>query len=122
MAKVLIVDDEPTNRMLAVTLLRHAGHEPLEAASAEPALQIAKEQHPDLAIVDLSLPGTNGTQLIKQLRAVQELRDTKVVLYTGTRVDAMLRDFMQVHGITHVIPKPAEPEDFLRIVGEALTP
>lgn len=120
MAKVLIVDDEAANRLLVRTLLQYAGHEVLEAENAGLALESALEHHPDLIIVDLYLPGTNGTQFIQRVRSVADLRETKVALYTGTKVDAMLSDFMQVHGVAHVIPKPAEPEDFLRIVGDAL--
>lgn len=120
MAKILIIDDEPANRLLVVTLLAYAGHQVLEAANADEALRTAKDYGPDLIIVDLFLPGMHGTQLIKQLRADEDLRQTKIALYTGTRLDAMLEDFMQVHRVAHLIPKPSEPEDLIRIVNDAL--
>ena len=75
---------------------------------------------PDLIVVDLYLPGTHGTQFIKELRSLPGLHESKIALYTATRVDAMLADFMAVHQVSHVIPKPAEPEEVLRIVAEAL--
>lgn len=120
MAKILIVDDEPANRLLVVTLLQYAGHEVLEAADGGTALQTAKEHRPDLIMVDLYLPGMHGTQLVKMIRTDRELRATRVALYTGTRVDAMLADFMSVNSVEHVIPKPAEPEELLRAVDNAL--
>lgn len=120
MAKILIVDDEAANRLLVATLLAYAGHQVLEAADGDEGLRTAKDQCPDLIILDLFLPGMHGTQLVKQLRADLELRQTKIALYTGTRVDSMLEDFMQVHGVGHVIPKPSEPEDFIRIVNDVL--
>jgi CheY-like chemotaxis protein len=120
MARILIVDDEAANRMLVTSLLKYAGHQVDEAQSAESALEAAKAHRPDLVILDLYLPGMHGTQLVKALRGHQALKSTRVALYTGTQVDAMLRDFMDVYGIVHVIPKPSEPEEFLRIVGDAL--
>lgn len=120
MAKILIVDDEPANRLLVVTLLQYAGHEVLEAADGATALQTAKEHRPDLIMVDLFLPGMPGTQLVKKIRTDDEIKSTRVALYTGTRVDAMLADFMSVHSVVHVIPKPAEPEELLQAVDNAL--
>lgn len=120
MATILIVDDEAANRLLVATLLAYAGHQVIEAASGDEGLRTAKDHRPDLIILDLFLPGMHGSQLVKQLRADSELRQTKIALYTGTRVDSMLEDFMHIHGVEHVIPKPSEPEDFIRIVNDAL--
>lgn len=120
MARVLVVDDEPANRLLVAELLKYAGHEAIEAESGVQGLELAKSERPDLVIMDLSMPGMHGTQFIKTLRAQPETSHTRVALYTGTTVDAMLRDFMQLHGIAHVIPKPGEPEEVLRVVSLAL--
>lgn len=120
MAKVLIVDDEPANRLLVATLLKYAGHDVLEAEDGVQGLELAQNGRPDLVIMDLSMPGMHGTQFVKTLRAQPETARTRVALYTGTAVDAMLRDFMELHGIAYVIPKPAEPEEVLRAVSLAL--
>jgi CheY-like chemotaxis protein len=120
MAKILIVDDEAANRLLVVTLLQYAGHQVLEAANGEDALETVKAARPDLVIVDLFLPGMHGTQLVKALRALPEAQATRIALYSGTHVDATLADFMAVYRVEHVIPKPSEPEDLLRIVNGAL--
>lgn len=120
MATILIVDDEAANRLLVVTLLQYAGHRVLEASSGDEGLRAAKEHRPDLIVVDLYLPGMHGTQFVKQLRDDVALKETRLALYTGTQVDAMLADFMNLYGITHIVPKPAEPQDLIRAVTEAL--
>lgn len=120
MATILIVDDEAANRLLVVTLLQYAGHRVLEASTGHEGLQAAKEHRPDLIVLDLYLRGMHGTQFVKELRADDSLKETRLALYTGTHVDAMLADFMHVHGITHVVPKPAEPEELIRVVTQAL--
>lgn len=121
MARILIVDDEPANRLLVKTILEHAGHEIVEAADASEGLSAMREGVPDLAIVDLSLPGTSGVDFVKTLRRDPKTSAMKIALYTGSDVDAPMRDFMAVAGITHVIPKPCEPPALVRLVKAALT-
>lgn len=120
MARILIVDDEPANRLLFLTLLQYAGHDVFEAGDGSAALEQARRIHPDLIVADLYLPGMHGTQLVKALRADPETARTRIALYTGTKLDGMLADFMRLYGISHVIPKPSEPEDLIRAVDEAL--
>ena len=120
MSVVLIVDDEPVNRLLLATVLKTCGHEMLEAESGEAALELARERRPDLIILDLHLPGMPGTQFMKSLRADPAIAQSKVALYTASRVDAAMRGFMELARIDHVIEKPSEPESILRVVALAL--
>jgi len=120
-ARILVVDDEPANRLLVRTILEHAGHEIVEAADASEGLRAAREAMPDLAIVDLFLPGTSGSEFITMLRRNPQTSAMKIALYTGSDVDAPMRDFMAVNSIQHVIPKPCEPAELARLVKAALT-
>jgi two-component system cell cycle response regulator DivK len=120
MSKILVVDDDPNNRYLVVVVLEAAGHIVLEAADVSEGLRIAREHHPDLIIMDLHLPGISGTAFIKALRSEADVANTKVVLYTGTSPTAAMRDFMELSGIEHLIPKPSEPAEIVRIVNAAL--
>jgi CheY-like chemotaxis protein len=120
-ARILIVDDEFANRLLVRTILEHAGHEIVDAADASEGLRFARESIPDLAIVDLSLPGTSGVEFITMLRRDPKTSAMKIALYTGSDVDAPMRDFMAVASITLVIPKPCEPAELARLVAAALS-
>jgi CheY-like chemotaxis protein len=69
MTKILIVEDHPTNRKLIVLILEKVGYEVLQAASAEEALKLAREEQPSLILMDIQLPGMNGldaTRVLKQ--------------------------------------------------------
>lgn len=121
MASILIVDDEPANRLLLSTVLRSRAHDLIEAATGEEALRLARERLPDLIILDLNLPGMHGTQFMKRLRGDSVTADVKVALYTASRIDAATRGFMDLVRIDHVIEKPSEPETILRIVDGALS-
>jgi len=120
-SKVLIVDDDAANRLLVATILRPQGHDVLEAAGGNEGLRLARESAPDLIIVDLFMPGMSGVEFVKALRADPATSTARIALYSATRPDRALRDFMQAAGITHAIPKPSEPAELARIVNDALT-
>ncbi|MEO6835261.1 MAG: response regulator [Candidatus Tumulicola sp.] len=120
MANILILDDEYANRLLLTTVLRHAGHRVLEAATGAEAVRIAGERRLDLLLVDLSLPGMSGAEVIRAVRSQSATVGMRIALYTGTPVDAALRDFMERNAIAHVVPKPSDPHALLRAVEAAL--
>lgn len=69
MAKVLIIEDNPSNMELAVLLLEKAGYTVLSAIDAESGLDLVHSDHPDLVLMDVQLPGMDGLQataIIKQ--------------------------------------------------------
>ncbi|MBV8196653.1 MAG: response regulator [Candidatus Eremiobacteraeota bacterium] len=120
MPTILVVDDEAANRELLATVLGYAGHAVLAAAEGTEGLRLAREHHPELVILDLSMPGMDGVDFVQTLRAIPELTEATVALYTATTANAATRQFMKLAGIEHVIPKPAEPEELLRAVERAL--
>jgi len=115
-AKILIVDDEYANRLLVTTVLRHAGYATREAADASEAVRIARDELPDLVLVDLGLGTNGGAQLIRSLRADPATKSLRIALYTATRLNPALEDFMRVHAIDRIIPKPSAPEELLSAV------
>ena len=120
MAAILVVDDEPANRLLVRTVLEHAGHTVAEAADATEGLHVAREFTPDLALIDLSLPGQSGVEFIQTLRHDPLTKSMRIALYTGSSVDASMRSFMEAAGILHVVPKPCEPQELIAAVAAAL--
>lgn len=69
MAKILVIEDNPANMKLACLLLRNAGHEVLCAVDAETGLTLARDDSPELILMDIQLPGMDGlaaTALLKQ--------------------------------------------------------
>jgi CheY-like chemotaxis protein len=116
MAKILIADDEEANRILLRAILSSCGHELLEASDGEGALSVARRELPDLIILDLFMPNTDGHQVVRALRSDPATASTRVALYTASEPDAAMCDFMSYSRIEQIIPKPGDPEDVLRIV------
>jgi CheY-like chemotaxis protein len=120
-AKILVVDDEPNNRLLLATILEHVGHEIVEAKDGAEALLIIKYGPPDLVVMDLHMPGMGGADFLKALRAEPGLDRVKVALYTATMTNPDLQQFMDANGIEHVIGKPSEPREVIDVVATILS-
>lgn len=121
MATILVVDDHPTNREFLVTLLGYKGHHLLEAADGVEALAVARANMPDLMIADILMPTMDGYELVRQLRADPVLAQTIVIFCTATYLEREAHTLAETCGVTHVLNKPAEPEEVLRVVDEALS-
>lgn len=120
MAKILVVDDRPTNRQLLVTLLGYAGHELTEAADGIEALQKTREILPDLIITDILMPNMSGREFVQKLRADAVLGATQVIFYTASYSEPQAMKLAQSCNVKIVLPKPCDPERVLAAVNEIL--
>ncbi len=116
MAKILIVDDDPTNRSLLVTLLGYRGHRTLEATDGAEALALAKSWFPDLVVSDVLMPTMDGYEFVRLLREDPAIAAVPVMFYTAHYHQKQARALGQACGVTQILVKPAEPEDILRVV------
>ncbi|MBR5962043.1 MAG: response regulator transcription factor [Clostridia bacterium] len=108
MANILFVDDESAIRDMLKTVLKLAGHRPLEAADANQARQILREQGADLALVDIMMPGEDGFSLARDVIA----SGIPVLFLTAkTAVQDRVRGLRM--GAEDYILKPFEPEELL---------
>ena len=81
--RILVVDDEPDQRLFIATVLEDNGAEILQAGDADEALAIARAEKPDLITLDLSMPGKSGTELYSDLRYSDDLKETPICIITG---------------------------------------
>ena len=82
---ILIVDDNDLNRKLARDVLQAAGLETLEATGGEEAIALAREQLPDLVLMDIRLPDLDGSEAVRRLRADAATAHIPVVALTALR-------------------------------------
>ncbi len=86
MARILIVDDEPALLEAYARILAAANHEIFRAETGEEALAICRTERPDLVLLDSALPGLQGLEVCKQIKADPELSRSSVILISGRRV------------------------------------
>lgn len=94
MARILVVDDEPSIRDLLHTVLTRRGHEVITAATGRAAVGRFREDRPHVTILDLTLPDVSGFDVLKQIRVIDETASVIVLTGMGTEEhEAKAREF-----------------------------
>ena len=117
--RVLVVDDEADITALVAYHLAKAGYRVATAANGGDALRAAREERPDLVVLDLMLPGVSGYDVLVELRRRDETKDIGVVVLTA-RKDEPDRIKGLSLGADDYLPKPFSPEELVLRVGAVL--
>src|SRR5580765_1615896 len=119
MAKVLIVEDNPANMTLAIVLLESAGHLVINATNAEAGLALARDEQPQLILMDIQLPGMDGLEATRLLKQDDTTRGIPVIALTAL---AMKGDEERIRaaGCDGYIAKPMAYKDFLSVIAACL--
>ena len=106
---ILVVDDDPNILQLVNIHLTQAGYEVVKTTNGAEALELLKEQHPDLAVVDVMMPGMDGFELTRRLRSEV---DIPVLLLTAKgELEDKEKGFLA--GSDDYVVKPFEPRELL---------
>jgi len=119
---VLVADDDHEIRSQIAGHLRRAGHEVLEAADGEQALQAARgEQLPTLALLDLRMPGLDGLGVLRALRRDEATVSLPVVMMTeNPGMSASDRSAIDQLGASVLLHKPCSAEELAELIGHGL--
>lgn len=119
MARIVVIEDNPANMKLATFILESAGHAVLGAANAEAGLTLARDEQPDLILMDIQLPGMDGLQATGVLKADPATRAIPVIALTAL---AMKGDEERIRaaGCDGYVAKPLAYKDFLAVVSAHL--
>jgi CheY-like chemotaxis protein len=107
---ILVVDDTEDNREMYVEYLQFVGFTALAASDGASAIDIARRSHPSIVLMDLSLPGTDGCEATRILKADPATQDIKIVALTG-HADASDRARALMAGCDLFISKPCLPKE-----------
>jgi two-component system, cell cycle response regulator DivK len=116
---ILVVEDNEKNRKLVRDLLTVKGYRVLEVETGEDGVRTAREQRPALVLMDIQLPGIDGIEALRQLRADPDTASIPVVAVTAS---AMNRDRQAIlaAGFDGYQAKPISVRPFLELVREVL--
>jgi CheY-like chemotaxis protein len=118
-ATILIVDDNPTNLKLARVLLTSEGYDVATALDAESALVTLETLHPSLILMDLQLPGLDGLELTRRLKAEQRTGDIQIIAMTAYAMKGDDRKALNA-GCDGYIAKPFDTNELLVMVRQHL--
>jgi twitching motility two-component system response regulator PilH len=119
MAKILIVDDSPTELHVLTKILHQAGHETLTASDGEAGIAAAKSQKPDLVLMDVVMPGLNGFQATRKLSRDPETQQIPVLMVTTKDQDTD-REWGMRQGAKGYLVKPVDGSELLGKISELL--
>jgi len=117
--RILIVEDNPQNRLLVKDVLEFHGYEIMEAEDGQAGIEMAKKYKPDLILMDLQMPVMDGFTAGKIIRSDPDTKNIKMIAVTSF---AMLRDKERVMeaGFDHYLPKPINTRELPDLVRRIL--
>jgi DNA-binding response OmpR family regulator len=115
--KVLVIDDDPPIRLLCRVNLEAEGMEVLEAVDGAAGLELARTAHPDVILLDVTLPGLDGWEVAAQLASDERTRSAAIVFLSG---HAELRERARELRLGDVafVMKPFDPAELVATVRE----
>lgn len=115
--KVLIVDDAPDTLEIIQKLLSYEGYEIILASTGEEGVKRVEEERPEVVLMDINLPGIDGTEALRRIRRVNPIQSVIMLTAFATVENAILA---LKEGATDFIKKPFENEHLIHIVNQSL--
>ena len=119
MARILIVDDDPDFLLICSTVLKEAGYEVMEAADGQTALNLMRQDRPDLVLLDVMMSSIlEGVDVSKEMEADPDLGEVPVVMVSSIATTEYASDFPDDEPIPIEawISKPIQPAILLRTI------
>jgi CheY-like chemotaxis protein len=115
MPTILIIENDPSNRLLAERILSLAGYRVVEAAHGQAALRLLDGEAVDMIVTDLSMPGLDGFELIRLIRARPVFADIPIIAVTAHAFEAERQRALQ-SGCAALLVKPYRANALLALV------
>ena len=116
MTRILVIDDDRSTLLLYEMILREEGFEVSSAANGPEGLQLMKSKRPDLVVLDVSMPGMNGLEVLARILAI----DRKVPIVLNSGYSFYRKNFLSWSADAYVV-KSADPSELTRTINEVLS-
>jgi CheY-like chemotaxis protein len=117
--RILVAEDEPDNRLIAVRVLAREGYETLEAADGHAAVALARQERPNLIVMDLAMPGMDGWEATRRLKADPRTADIPIVALTAFALRGD-EERAREAGCDGYLSKPCRPQTIRAVVARFL--
>ncbi|CAA9295865.1 MAG: hypothetical protein AVDCRST_MAG89-127 [uncultured Gemmatimonadetes bacterium] len=119
LSTVLLVEDNEDNRTIYTTILRHVGHDVIEASNGEDGIRLALERQPNVILMDVAMPGIDGWEATRRLKGDPQTARIPVIALTA---HAMAEDRQRAvdAGCEGYLAKPIEPRRVVEEVARML--
>ena len=120
MARILIVDDSPTETFRFKEILTKHGYDVLEASNGADGVTLAKAEQPDLVLMDVVMPGVNGFQATRQITRDEDTKHIPVVI-VSTKDQATDRVWGKRQGACDYLTKPIDEQQLIDVIKQLLS-
>lgn len=114
MAKVLIVDDNEAFRRLNAEFLKMDGHQVFSARNWRETLELVRQEHPEIILLDVMMPGMDGYDICRQIKSDPETAETVVVMVTALPPSERFKSFQA--GAAEHITKPIQARELRDLI------
>lgn len=115
---ILIVDDDPVNRLVTRAMLKKQGYDTIEACDGLSAIDVFERRNIDLILMDISMPGMDGVQVTKEIRKMScKKSDVPILAFTAHAFESDQERFLAA-GMNACIAKPAKGEQLKKAISE----
>jgi CheY-like chemotaxis protein len=111
--KILIVDDSKLSRSFVKQILRDEGHAFFEASDGDEALELFSKERPDLVLLDLTMPGMNGLDVLMRIKDFNS--GAQIIIATADVQDMTRKEAIRL-GAVGYITKPIQADELRRVV------
>jgi len=118
---ILLADDHEDNRLALLTVLAREGYRTLGAANGREAVDVAREQLPDLVLMDLAMPVMDGRQAMRMLRDDPRTARIPIIVLTAMAL-SVDRDRLVAEGFDELLTKPCMPPHLIQQVRKIIGP
>ncbi len=117
--KILVIEDDEQNRYLFSFILEKNGYQVITARDGLEGITRAREEKPDLILLDIRLPVMDGYEVTRQMKELPELKDVPIVALTAYAMKGDKEKTLEA-GCDGYIPKPIIPKEFIEVVNSYL--
>ena len=115
MARILLIEDSPTDTAVLTRLLEKHGHQVLASTSAEDGIEVCKRELPDVVLMDVVLPGMNGFQATRAITRESSTKHIPVLIVSTKGMDTDRAWGMRQGARDYIVKPPREDELMARI-------
>lgn len=120
MARILIIDDSPTETFRFREILNRHGHQVLEATNGADGISMAKAELPNLILMDVVMPGMNGFQATRQLSRGDETKHIPIII-VSTKDQETDRVWGRRQGAQDYLTKPVDENELIKLINKLLS-
>lgn len=118
-SKLLIVDDQNGIRVLLTEVFNSEGYDTFQASNGKSAIEIVKAESPDLVLLDMKIPGMDGLEILKHIKAINP--DIKIIMMTAYGELDMIKEATDLGALMH-FTKPFDIDELRQTVNSHLRP